>query len=104
LYKNNRIIRNNKILNIVPIGTINKYGRKRKINNFNEYLNISKSFLEMLSGIIDGDGYFYIGKTKKNFIKINLSIVLDIREKYMLKDIRNTLNLGKLSIFKDRRN
>lgn len=90
--------------NIKPIGIPNKYGRKKKNFNINDYLNIPKAFLEMFVGIIDGDGYFYIGKTKKDYIKINLSLILDIKEISMVKDIQDTLQMGKIQVFKNKRN
>ncbi|KAG2195742.1 hypothetical protein INT47_004846 [Mucor saturninus] len=46
-----------------------------------EALKISKSFLAMLVGLIDGDGYIAITKTPKDYIRIDLVISLDLRDR-----------------------
>ena len=75
-----------------------KKGRKIRLEK-EEYLMIPYSFVAKLVGFIDGDGYFLIHKIINNFIKINLTISLDINELSTLNYILSILNLGKISIF-----
>jgi hypothetical protein len=53
----------------------------------------------MLIGLIDGDGYFLIHKTPKNYIKINLTISLHINDLPLLQYIHSILKLGKVSVY-----
>jgi len=43
--------------------------RKNRLSE-KEYLDIPKSFLAFLVGIIDGDGYIQVSKTEKGFIVV----------------------------------
>ncbi|KAG2231116.1 hypothetical protein INT48_007960 [Thamnidium elegans] len=70
-------------LSLLPvIGTVNsKAANKIKLRTEEEKLEtlkISKSFLAMLVGLIDGDGYIAITKTPKDYIRIDLVISLDL--------------------------
>ena len=91
--------------NILPtIGIINvhafKNGRVKKSDSEkNKFLNIPYSFLAMLVGLIDGDGCIIINKTTKGYIKINLTIELNIRDLSILQYIHSILNLGKITIY-----
>jgi len=62
-------------------------------------LSIPHSFLSVLIGIIDGDGYIRVTKTTKGFIEINLTIALDIRDKNMLMDIKKILGIGNINTY-----
>lgn len=84
------------------IGTVNihayKKGRKPIINK-DKFLNIPYSFLSMLVGLIDGDGYISTTKTLKGYIRINLIISLDIRDLPMLDYIKSVLKIGKVNTY-----
>jgi hypothetical protein len=53
----------------------------------------------MLVGFIDGDGYIPINKTTKGFIKINLTIALNINDISTLNYIQSLLGLGKITVY-----
>ena len=84
------------------IGVVNphayKKGRKPIINK-NKFLIIPYSFLSMLVGLIDGDGYISITKTLKGYIRINLIISLNIRDLPMLEYIKSILEVGKINTY-----
>jgi len=84
------------------IGKISPYalkkGRKEVIDK-SKYYNISYSFLGMLVGFIDGDGYICITKTKTKYIKLCLVISLDIKDISILKYIQSILNLGIINTY-----
>jgi len=63
------------------------------------FLSIPYSFLAMLVGFIDGDGYILINKTTKGFIKINLTISLNINDLSTLNYIQSVLRLGKITVY-----
>lgn len=88
---------------ILPtIGIISPHALKkeRKIRlNKNIFLSIPHSFLSMLVGLIDGDGYILVNKTTKNYIKINLTISLNIRDLSTLEYLHSVLGLGKITIY-----
>jgi len=90
-----------KVLDV--IGKISPYaikkGWKNEDLNKNKFLNIPYSFLAMLIGLIDGDGYISINKSKKNFIKICLVISLHINDISTLNYIQSILNLGKIKTY-----
>lgn len=90
------------ILSLPTIGIISPYalknGRKKRLDK-NNFLSIPYSFLSMLVGLIDGDGYILIHKTAKGYIKINLTISLNIRDLSVLQYIQSVLNLGKITIY-----
>jgi len=79
------------------IGKISPYaikkGWKKSIDK-SILLNIPYSFLAMLVGLIDGDGYISVTKSKKKFIKINLVISLHMDDISTLNYIHSVLNLG----------
>lgn len=81
------------------IGTISPYalkrGKKERLNKFG-LLSIPYSFIAMLVGIIDGDGYILIGKTAKGYININLTVSLNIRDISVLQHIESILKIGKI--------
>jgi len=84
------------------IGKISPYaikkGWKKSIDE-NIFLNIPYSFLAMLTGLIDGDGYISVCKSKKNFIKISLVISLHLDDISTLNYIYSVLNLGKIKTY-----
>jgi LAGLIDADG endonuclease len=92
------------LTNILPtIGKISvhalKKGRLKKSEiDKKEYINIPNSFLSMLLGLIDGEGFITIHKTTKGYIKINLIIEFNIRDLSILQYIHSILNLGKITI------
>jgi len=77
-----------------------KKGRvKKSEKDKNEFLSIPYPFLAMLIGLIDGDGCIIINKTTKGYIKINLSIVFNIRDLSILQYIHSILKLGKITVY-----
>ena len=60
------------------IGTVSAHALKKGNKNIRldkkEYLSIPSSFIAFLAGLIDGDGYIQITRTKKGFITIKLVI------------------------------
>lgn len=82
------------------IGEISPHARKNKIIIPEKYfLNIPKSFLSMFVGIIDGDGYIHTGNSGKGFIKINLVLSLNIRDKSLLEYIKSILKIGDITYY-----
>ena len=51
-----------------------KKGNKKIRLNKEEYLSLPSSFISFLVGLIDGDGYIQVTRTKKGFITIKLVI------------------------------
>jgi len=90
----------NGVLNI--IGKVSHYaikkGWKESIDK-NIFLNIPYSFLSMLMGLIDGDGYISITKSKKNFIRICLVISLHINDISTLNYIQSILKIGRIKTY-----
>jgi LAGLIDADG endonuclease/Cytochrome b/b6/petB len=89
-------------LSLLPvIGTVNsKAANKIKLRTEEEKLEtlkISKSFLAMLVGLIDGDGYIAITKTPKDYIRIDLVISLDLRDIDLLNYIHSVLKVGRIN-------
>lgn len=83
---------------LITIGNISPHARKKlRIISDSEYLNIPKNFISMLVGLIDGDGYIHLGNSGKNFIKLNLVISLNERDKPLLEEIQKTLKLGTVT-------
>jgi len=88
---------------ILPI--VGKLGKNSNNKNMlteiekEKLLSIPHSFLSVLIGIIDGDGYIRVTKTTKGFIEINLTIALDIRDKNMLMDIKKILGIGNINTY-----
>jgi hypothetical protein len=76
----------------------NKKGRKAMINK-NKFLTIPSSFLAMLVGLIDGDGYISATKTPKGYIRVNLIISLDIRDLPLLEYIKSILVIGNINTY-----
>ncbi len=75
-----------------------KKGRKIMLNK-NKFLNIPYSFLAMLIGLIDGDGYISATKTPKGYIRVNLIISLDIRDLPLLEYIKSILEIGNINTY-----
>ena len=92
----------NNLIFLETIGIINphayKKGRKPLINK-KKFLIIPYSFLSMLVGLIDGDGYISITKTPKGYIRINLIISLDFRDLPMLEYMKLILKVGKINTY-----
>lgn len=87
---------NNLVLPV--IGIISPHAIKKE--KYYDFYSIPSSFLEMLVGFIDGDGYISITKTTKGFITIKLVISLDLKDLITLEYIKSILNLGKIYIYK----
>lgn len=86
---------------ILPtIGSVNSKALRRAKqlaeDEKREALNIPYSFLSMLIGLIDGDGYISITKTPAGFIRIQLIISLDIRDLELIKEIHSVLKVGRV--------
>src|SRR5690606_36019306 len=62
------------------------------------------SFLAMLVGFIDGDGFILVHKTAKGYIKINLVISLDIKDLSSLYFIHSILGIGKINVYPKTKN
>lgn len=62
-------------------------------------MNIPYSFLAMLVGLIDGDGYVSVTKTPKGYIRINLIISLDIRDLPLLIYVKSVLEIGNINTY-----
>jgi len=71
----------------------------RTENDKRDALNISYSFLSMLMGLIDGDGYLSITKTPAGYIRIQLIISLNMRELDFIKYIHSVLKVGRVDRF-----
>jgi hypothetical protein len=53
----------------------------------------------MFKGLVDGDGYIGINKTKNNYIRINMVINKHISEEKKLRDIQKKLKIGRINIY-----
>jgi len=84
------------------IGTISKHafknGRKERLDK-KEFLSIPYSFLAMIVGFIDGDGYISITKSTKGFITLNITISLHIKDLSGLQYIQTVLGLGRINLY-----
>lgn len=92
--------------NILPtIGLVSKYALKKGNKNIRldkkEYFSIPLSFIAFLAGIIDGDGYIQITRTRKGFISIKLIISIHLEDISTLQYIKSVLKLGKITINRD---
>jgi hypothetical protein len=90
--------------NIPTIGKVSPYAlfNDRTIReDKTEFKDIPYSFLSMLVGLIDGDGYFSIVRNDKDSddIKINMTLSLHIRDLSTLEYIQSVLKIGKVSIY-----
>lgn len=94
-------------LSLPTIGLISphalKKGKKMKSDK-SKFLSIPNTFLTKLVGFIDGDGYILIHKTEKGYIKINLTISLDIRDLSLLYHIQSTLGIGTINVYPKTKN
>jgi LAGLIDADG endonuclease/Cytochrome b/b6/petB len=84
------------------IGKLSPYAVKKgwkELDDKNRIFNVPYSFLAMLVGLIDGDGYISITKTKKNFIKICLVISLHKDDISTLNYLQSVLNLGIIKTY-----
>jgi hypothetical protein len=80
------------------IGNISPHAIKKKALNTN-YPNIKEipySFISMLVGFIDGDGYISIVKSAKGFITIKLQIRLELKEILLLEYFKSILKIGTI--------
>jgi len=95
------------VKSILPtIGIINKNALKKGNNlrlDKKEYTLIPPSFIALLVGIIDGDGYIQITKTSKGFIAIKLVISIHLEDISTLQYIHSILKIGKITMYKDNR-
>lgn len=64
-----------------------------------KFLSIPYSFLSLFVGLIDGDGYILVHQTSKGFIKINLTLSLNIRDLSVLQYIYSILNFGNINVY-----
>lgn len=100
----NRVVKDHKptIGTLPTIGVISKHalknGRKERLDK-KEFLSIPYSFLAMLVGFIDGDGYISITKSTKGFITLNLTISLHIKDLSALQYIQAVLGLGRINLY-----
>lgn len=85
-----------------PIGTKNIHAKK-KVGKTIDYKSISPSFIAFLVGLIDGDGYIQVTRTKKGYITMKLVISLHLKDKATIEYIKSVLLLGKISIYKDQK-
>ena len=87
------------------IGTVSAHALKKGNKNIRldkkEYLSIPSSFIAFLAGLIDGDGYIQITRTKKGFITIKLVISIHLEDISTLEYVQSVLRLGKISINRD---
>lgn len=92
------------ILPTVGIININalKKGNSLRLNK-KEYTQIPPSFIALLIGVIDGDGYIQITKTGKGFIAIKLVISVHLEDISTLQYIHSVLKIGKITTYKDNR-
>lgn len=67
-----------------------------------QLLKIDPSFLAMVVGFIDGDGYISVNRpdAARDNISVLLVISLDIRDKGLLEYIQNTLGIGRIQLYK----
>ena len=92
---------------ILPtVGSINvnalKKGNVLRLDK-KEYTLIPPSFIALIVGIIDGDGYIQITKTGKGFITMKLVISVHLEDLSSLQYIYSVLKIGKITIYKDNR-
>ena len=91
------------------IGTVSTYAFKKGNNNIrldkkNIFVCVRSStliFYSFLTGLIDGDGYIEITRTKKGFITIKLVIWIHLEDISTLEYVHSVLKLGKISINRD---
>jgi hypothetical protein len=94
-------------LTLPTIGLISPHALKKgnKIrSDKSKFISIPNSFLAKLVGFIDGDGYILIHKTEKGYIKINLTISLDVRDLSLLHHIQSTLGIGIINTYPKTKN
>jgi hypothetical protein len=88
--------------NLNTIGSVNVKGlrgQKTRSEEDKAYaLNIPYSFLSMLMGLIDGDGYISITNSN-GYIRIQLIISLDISELNLLNYIQSVLKIGRVNVY-----
>lgn len=95
------------VKSILPtIGIINKNALKKGNSlrlDKKEYTLIPPSFIALLVGIVDGDGYIQVTKTSKGFIAIKLVISVHLEDISTLQYIHSGLKIGKITTNKDNR-
>jgi hypothetical protein len=86
-----------------PLGPLNftKRRKSRKVTPLGPLPTVNDSFMAMLIGLIDGDGYIGISPQSK-YIKISLVIALGIRGADLIKEIRSVLGFGKIYYYKSK--
>jgi hypothetical protein len=91
----------NNLFLLDTIGIVSPHAHKkgRNVLDKNELLIIPYSFLAMLTGLIDGDGYISATKTSKGYIRINLIISLNIRDLPLLEYIKSILKIGNINTY-----
>lgn len=93
---------------VLPIlGILSPHAIKNpeKYKEFESYWKeIPFSFLSLLAGFIDGDGYFSIQKTPKGFITIRLVISLHLNDELTLRYFQSILKLGQIYIYPNKKN
>lgn len=100
LYKLLNYSNNLAILDTIGVVNCHAYKKGRKvIVNKDKFLNIPSSFLAMLVGLIDGDGYISATKTPKGYIRINLILSLNIRDLPLLEYIKSILEIGNINTY-----
>lgn len=109
IFSNMGFIRNNGqtiVTSFLPtIGIVSPHalkGGKKIRKDKKEYLSIPYQFIAFFVGLIDGDGYIQVTKTTKGFIAIKLTLTLSLDDLSTLEYIHSVLNLGLITISKDR--
>jgi len=92
-------------LMLPTIGTVSihalKKGKKHIRLDKKEFFSLPSSFIAFLVGLIDGDGYIQITRTRKGFITIKLVISIHLEDISTLLCIQSVLKLGKISVNPD---
>ena len=96
---------------LATIGTVSLQAKKKngcvsyeqqRLQKEDSALSIPYPFIAFLVGLIDGDGYIQITKTTRGYISIKLVICLSLKDLSSLEYIYSVINLGKISIDRDR--
>jgi hypothetical protein len=61
-------------------------------------LSIPKSFLAMLVGLIDGDGYLKVVKTTTGFLQVEMVLGLELKDLGLIQHIHSVLGFGRVLI------
>jgi hypothetical protein len=71
----------------------------RSVEKKGKFLDVPYSFLAMLLGLIDGDGYLKVTKTTKGGLQVEMVLSLHIDELPLLQHIQATLGIGRVVLF-----